>query len=369
MSAISFKTLTSDDVTTSRTLLHESIPITGTLVSGTYATASSSGREGNVKTFSHGMFQSVYDYPYTSSSANHIFDITSGYSTFMTMSSHDPDQTRNLQANKKLNIHNQMAMQLAGFDTNGNIKRINSTLSGEANSSRGRVFISFSRLLVKDEIKKGSFSLVLGTGSAYATPMSQLLTLTDAEATASYKSNSPAGEYGHLKVNGTGKFCGMIFYQAGIITLDMEQVFSTNSIGFVPSNTEFNGADQGANPTHTSQVLIASASMDQIADAIRHRIQNVSFNNTTELNSTIYFCRAHKGEFNYSSNPTYLSGSKIRVKTIPGSGNEFANPPMAYVTTVGLYSPDNELLAVAKLSEPVKKTPINELNFRVRLDY
>ena len=43
--------------------------------------------------------------------------------------------------------------------------------------------------------------------------------------------------------------------------------------------------------------------------------------------------------------------------------------PMSYVTTVGLYSPDNELLAVAKLSEPVKKTPINELNLRVRLDY
>jgi hypothetical protein len=75
-----FKPLTSADRTQSRTLLHENIPITGTLVSGTYAT-NSSGREVNVKTFSHGMFQSVYDYPYASSSANHILDLSVGFST------------------------------------------------------------------------------------------------------------------------------------------------------------------------------------------------------------------------------------------------------------------------------------------------
>ena len=80
-----FKSLTESDRTSSRTLLHEAIPITGTLVSGTYveqavtlwdSTATKRGE--NVKTFSHGMFQSVYDYPYASSSANHIFDISVG---------------------------------------------------------------------------------------------------------------------------------------------------------------------------------------------------------------------------------------------------------------------------------------------------
>ena len=90
----------------------------------------------------------------------------------------------------------------------------------------------------------------------------------------------------------------------------------------------------------------------------------MSFNNTTELNSTIYFCRANHNEFNYSSNPTYLTGSKIRVK-----GNNVMAPPRSYATTVGLYSADNELLAVAKLSEPLRKDPTNELTLRVRLDY
>ena len=43
--------------------------------------------------------------------------------------------------------------------------------------------------------------------------------------------------------------------------------------------------------------------------------------------------------------------------------------PLTYITTVGLYSSDNQLMAVAKLSEPLKKTPSNEFTLRVRLDY
>ena len=76
-----FKSLGESERAHSRTLLHEAIPITGTLVSGTYFEAAGSDtvvRGANIKTFSHGMFQSVYDYPYASSSANHIFDLTYG---------------------------------------------------------------------------------------------------------------------------------------------------------------------------------------------------------------------------------------------------------------------------------------------------
>ena len=90
---------------------------------------------------------------------------------------------------------------------------------------------------------------------------------------------------------------------------------------------------------------------------------NVSFNNTTELNSTVYFCRVNNNEFNYSANPTYLSASKLVVK------NNTSDQPVSYITTVGLYSADNELLATAKLSEPLKKTPDDEFTLRVRLDY
>ena len=49
--------------------------------------------------------------------------------------------------------------------------------------------------------------------------------------------------------------------------------------------------------------------------------------------------------------------------------NVSTDVPVSYITTVGLYSADNELLAVAKTSEPLKKDPTNELTLRVRLDY
>jgi hypothetical protein len=89
----------------------------------------------------------------------------------------------------------------------------------------------------------------------------------------------------------------------------------------------------------------------------------MAFNNTTELNSTIYFCRVGHNDFNYSSNPTYLKDSKIMVK------ERQSDAPVSYITSVGLYSADNELLAMAKLSEPLRKDPTNEMVLRVRLDY
>ena len=97
--------------------------------------------------------------------------------------------------------------------------------------------------------------------------------------------------------------------------------------------------------------------------AFRKRIHQIAFNNTTELNSTIYFCRINHNDFNYSSNPTYLDAGKIRVKLV------LSDAPVSYITSVGLYSASNELLAVAKLSEPLRKDPTNEMVLRVRLDY
>ena len=55
--ATTFKNFQSNDLANTRTLLHEAIPITGSIVSGTYS-------EENVKTYGHGMFTSVYDYPF-----------------------------------------------------------------------------------------------------------------------------------------------------------------------------------------------------------------------------------------------------------------------------------------------------------------
>ena len=341
--ASTFKTLSSTDTTTTRTLLNEVIPLTGTIVSGTYS-------DTNIKNYSHGMFQSVYDYPYLSSSANHIFDLTVGYHTSSTIAN-----SANTLNTKKINIYNQMAQVLVGHDSTGSIQLFDQ--NGDLTSGtklKECIFVNFARLLTKDEIKKGSFELKVFTGSANTSP-ANLLTISDYGAASSFKVNSPAGEYGVLytssaAVDGTG--VGLLYYQAGIAVL-------TASI--------FNGAFGPRTDTSTAtgsiSTYLQTGSISGSADGFRNRLYNVQFNNTTELNSTIYFCRASHNEFNYSSNPTYLSSSKIVVK------NTSTDAPVSYITTVGLYSADNELLAVAKLSEPLKKDPTNELTVRVRLDY
>ena len=119
---LSFKNINSDDMATTTTLLHESIPITGTLLSGTYQTSSANNRELNVKSFSHGMFQSVYDYPYLSSSANHILDITAGFST----NAESVSSSAVTQVAKKVNVYNQMAQILTGYTTGGIVRRFDS---------------------------------------------------------------------------------------------------------------------------------------------------------------------------------------------------------------------------------------------------
>lgn len=82
------------------------------------------------------------------------------------------------------------------------------------------------------------------------------------------------------------------------------------------------------------------------------------------ISSTHYFVRLRNKEFNYSNNPTFYNadnGSLVRP--------EFRNDPKVYITTVGLYNDQNELLAVAKLSKPVRKSFDEEVLLRVRLDF
>tara|TARA_Y100000592_G_C5470609_1_gene319287 strand:- start:520 stop:1566 length:1047 start_codon:yes stop_codon:yes gene_type:complete len=344
-----YKIFNDSDISSTRTLLHESIPITGSIVSGTYS-------ELNIKNYSHNMFQSVYDYPFLSSSSNHIFDVTLGFSSKSTLSSSGV-----VDGGKKIQVYNQMAQVLSGYDTTGSIKEFDADGDFAAGGAKIKeaIFLNFARLLTKDEIKKGTFSLKLGT-SQYTNPFTGSVTVVDAGAASSYKVNSPAGEYGLLYtssvLNGSpasyGTPVGLVYYQAGV-ALITGSVFKAD-IGTL--QTQYSGSKSVIQ-------AMCSSSITNNAQAFRNRIANISFNNTTELNSTVYFCRIGNNEYNYSSNPTYMSGSKIRVK------NEASDNPVSYITTVGLYSADNELLAVAKLSEPIKKDPSNELILRVRLDY
>jgi hypothetical protein len=400
--ATTFKALKPEDRVLTRNLLHESIPITGTMVSSsTYA-------DNNIKDYAHGMFQSVYDYPYLSSSANHIFDITFGNSN-LSSSNGDFSSSMSLtsESGSKRNVYAEMAQVLCGHFPDGSIRPFD--VSGSLSSTgyggggtketgdkmRDVIFLNLARLLTKDEIKKGTFELEIGTakdlnfsggGSAFGSTVKIKDSGSASDAASSYKVNSPAGEFGVLHItNGTGtqlsgaaySNVGLIFYQAGVVVLS-GSIFRHRAAGTPDGTTSFDGMGmlkESLDMTGNS-VIGGVANQYQAesqrglsikfnSNAVRRRIKNISFNNTTELNSTIYFCRANAHEFNYSSNPTYLDGSEIRVRPANNADAE----PVAYVTSVGLYGPNNEMLAVAKTSEPLKKSPSNELTLRVRLDY
>jgi hypothetical protein len=86
--------------------------------------------------------------------------------------------------------------------------------------------------------------------------------------------------------------------------------------------------------------------------------------NEERVQSTFYFVRAKNGEYNFSNNPSYTTGSNGAFKQ-----TTFANNPKSYITTVGLYNSTQELLAVAKLSKPILKSFSNEVLVKVKLDF
>ena len=89
-----------------------------------------------------------------------------------------------------------------------------------------------------------------------------------------------------------------------------------------------------------------------------------TLNSQETITSDFVYVRARNAEFNYSENPSFISGSNGSVLY-----SSFINNPQVFITTVGLYNDNNELLAVAKLSKPLKKDFTKEMLLRVKLDF
>ena len=339
---VTFKALSQDNIQPAKETLNEYIPLTSSLFSGSYGVWPT---DTNLKTYTHGLFESVYDYPYLSSSANHIMDITFGVREGAFVPSTD--------GSKKYRLYKEMAQTLLGFDSTGSIK--NFSLDG-TNAIDSALFFNFSRLLTKDGIKIASLNSSIGTGS-FATPHAGFQTFSDANAVNVYE-DSPAGQYWYLYTGSayaSADRVGMVFYQAGVVLLSpAAAVFATS--------VEVSSAAAGAE-TYTVGYGV-SASIDEIGNSWRRNLDYINFSNTVQINSTIFNCPIGLNEFNYSSNPTYLSGSQIRVKDGDGQATS-----ITYITTIGLYSPTQDLLAIGKASEPLRKTSSDSMTIRVRLDY
>lgn len=425
-----YKNFNSSDAANTRSILHESLTIPDGVVWNTYPAAGSYPEEDNVQNLYSEMAQQVYDYSITNSAANHIFDISFGVHEDSTLFVAPPyDSTKDANANKRKAMYNLLAQRLVGFSDDGTILKFDKDgdFSGTTTDKYNEVVaITLSRLAYKDEIKKGSFELVLALNpSGYdpdagvntlptddwdwgsGNPGSVLLTIDDVGADSDYKVNSPAGEYGILYANqpagaddlildvtvapnpGDRAAVGLIYYQAGVIVLNpyLFEFYDggatlglLNTSGGAPGDfgMYLDSAGAYSGPATTSDKYLITdfiqgyqsggagdedLTITTFCDAFRQRIYSIEFQNSIELNSTIYFCRVNHNEFNYSSNPSYLDGSRIRVKT------NSMDAPVSYITGVGLYDANNGLLAAAKLSEPVKKSSDVDLTLRVRLDY
>ena len=106
----------------------------------------------------------------------------------------------------------------------------------------------------------------------------------------------------------------------------------------------------------TSGSLYLFDSLKKGADFQARRTENVS--------TSHYFVRANNREFNFSNNPTFVTG-QVGQFVQPS----FERDPKVYITTVGLYDDANELLAVAKTSKPIEKSFDKEVAIKVKLDF
>jgi hypothetical protein len=126
------------------------------------------------------------------------------------------------------------------------------------------------------------------------------------------------------------------------------------------------------NPFALSQSIHVSPSRSNNSDGLNNgRLYSAislgasfGLNSEETITSDYVFVRARNSEFNYSENPSFISGSTGEVIY-----DNFINSPQVYVTTVGMYNDSNDLLAVAKMSRPLLKDFTKEALVRVKLDF
>jgi uncharacterized protein YfiM (DUF2279 family) len=158
-------------------------------------------------------------------------------------------------------------------------------------------------------------------------------------------SNGTAGSLANSGyVAGSGSY-GLVFPDLGTIILNPYAI--SQSIQVAPSRS--NNSD-GLNPQTLFNAISLGAAF--------------SLNSEETITSDYIFVRARNSEFNYSENPSFISGSTGEVIY-----DNFINAPQVYATTIGMYNDSNELLAVAKMSRPLLKDFTKEALVRVKLDF
>jgi hypothetical protein len=213
--------------------------------------------------------------------------------------------------------------------------------------------ISVDRARYKEHLLKGTFNLRL-TGSSGTVGT---LVLTDNSGMVSTDTYLDCGRVYQIisgsngtAYSGTGNSPSSGSYGLflpDIATIILNPLALSQSINLSPSRS--NDSD-GLNIQSLFNAVSGAASFQA--------------NSEETVTSDFVFVRARNSEFNYSENPSFISGSTGDVIF-----STFINSPQTYMTTVGFYNDTNDLLAVAKLSKPLTKDFTKEALLRVKLDF
>jgi hypothetical protein len=248
---------------------------------------------------------------------------------------------------------------------NKDITRFSTPTSGSTDSI---YVINFQRNRTKEKLDPGNFEIPLATisssraldatGSVEISASANVFTLID-DSTIASASNEDSGNV-YFIVSGSiangvynstaPDYYGVVYPDHSTIILDGDIL--DQKLGF-KTNTGSNS--QGSN--HYALHHSISGSYPAATKGFKAR-------NKETVSSTFYFVRVKNGDFNYSNNTTYITGDQGDIKQ-----DGFIGDPKAYITTVGLYNESRELLAIAKLSQPILKSKKRELNIRVKLEY
>jgi len=213
--------------------------------------------------------------------------------------------------------------------------------------------LSIDRARYKESLFPGSLNLRLGTatGTIHLTDNSKDVTVnTFIGSSRVYQlvsgSNGTSGTLANSgMINNSGSY-GLVFPELGTILLNPEALNEYVGISTVRTANSANGVN--------NQTLFQAISTGG----------NFKLNSQETITSDYIFTRARNSEFNYTQNPTFISGSTGEVIY-----DNFINNPQTFITTIGMYNDSNELLAVAKLSRPLLKDFTKEALVRVKLDF
>ena len=142
---------------------------------------------------------------------------------------------------------------------------------------------------------------------------------------------------------------GLFFPDMGVLIFNGKRLDKSGATGLTLGTTRTSGVD-------TNNAELFFDALNEAGQFLSRREEKIS--------STHFFCRISNRKYNFSNNPTFFTASDGGFTNL-----SFHKDPKTYITTVGLYNNANELLAVAKLSQPLLKSYSREAIIKVRLDF